>query len=112
MRAKLLEAAIDDHRQVRLAMFIADIDGLFDAIVLQRLSHAWSELARLFLGRRIGQITLDHNGDRIHGHDQQNDDYRNSHRAHVPDHLAERELITWVRRRRRRTRSLQKKEKK
>src|SRR5205085_5163425 len=107
---KLLEAAVDDHRQMRLAMLVADIDGLFDAIVFQRLSHARSELARLLLRRGISQITLDHDRDRINGHDQENDYHRDRHGAHVLDHFSNRKFI--AARCRGRTWTLQKKEKK
>ena len=93
MRAELLQSTVDNHGQVRLAMLIADVDRLFDAIVLERLRDPRGKLARLFLGRRISQITLDHDGDRIHGHDQQNDNDRNRHGAHVLDHLSEIDFV-------------------
>src|SRR3989442_11164843 len=93
MRAELLQSAVDNHGQVRLAMLIADVDRLFDAIVLERLRDPRGKLARLFLGRRISQITLDHDGDRIHGHDQKNDHDRDGDAAHVLNHLRDGELV-------------------
>jgi hypothetical protein len=93
VRAKLLQAAIDDHRQVRLAMLVADVNRFFNAIVLKSLRNARSEFTRLLLGRGIGQITLDHDRDRIDGHDQKNDHDRDSDGAHVLDHFGHREFI-------------------
>src|SRR5205085_7601114 len=61
--AKLLQTCVDDHRQVRLLMLVADVDGLFDAVVLQSLRDARRELARLRLGGAIGQEPLDHDRD-------------------------------------------------
>jgi hypothetical protein len=74
-------------------MFVADIDGLFDAVVLQRLRHARRKLARLRLGGAIGQEALDHDRNRVHGHDQQHGDHADGDGAEILDHLAHRKRV-------------------
>src|SRR5919199_2275140 len=93
VRAELLEARVDDHRQVRLLVLVADVDGLLDAVVLQGLGDARGELARLLLGRRVGQEALDHDRDGVHRHDEQDDDDRQRHPAEVLHHLGDRERL-------------------
>src|SRR5205085_9302819 len=60
VRAKLLQARIDDHRQMRLLVLVADVDGLFDAVVLQSLRDARREFARLRVGGASGPAPLVH----------------------------------------------------
>src|SRR5215210_6219310 len=89
VRAELLEAGVDDHREVRLLVLVADVDGLLDAVVLQRLGDARGELARLLLGGRVGQVALDHDGDGVHRHDQQDDDDGQRHPPEILHHLGD-----------------------
>ena len=93
MSAKLLQTAADDHRQVRFAVLVADIDRFFDAIILERLRNAGCKLTRLFLSGRVGQITLNHDGDRIDRHDEQHDNDSDSYATHVLDHLRKRKRV-------------------
>jgi hypothetical protein len=62
---KFLKAGINDHRQVRLAMLVADVDGLFNALVLERLGDARRKFARLLLGSTISEKALDRDGYRM-----------------------------------------------
>ena len=63
VRAKLLQTGVDDHRQMRPSVLVADVDGFFDAVVLERLRNTRREFTRLLFGLREGQVALDHDRD-------------------------------------------------
>jgi hypothetical protein len=78
---------------VRFPVLVADIDCLFDPIVLEGLSYAGSKLARLLLGRGISKIPLNHDRDRVDGHDQEHDHGPDRDAAHMLDHFSNGELL-------------------
>ena len=83
MSLEFLKTGDDDFRQVASLVTIGNLDGFIELAFAQRAGDGRSKLPRLLAGSAVRHEPVDHDADRIGGHDEQTDHNATSQGAHL-----------------------------